>query len=181
MSSSLLFWQEDSSWFNHVFSSSWGPWDVVGVPLTENGNLLTVDDLQNERRSLQPETKIMMSTFQLAEWRRQKIKIWRRKVKIFYQVLAIRWNFSLVSAVCRVVLEHVDHVIQRDEGVVDGDNLYHKELAIYLWRLWGTEQSVMYSLSSVWLDWYKLVFTWQTDWSHILIVPILQLVSLNWN
>ena len=26
---------------------------------------------------------------------------------------------------CRVVLEHVDHVIQRDEGVVDGDNLYH--------------------------------------------------------
>jgi hypothetical protein len=40
-------------------------------------------------------------------------------------------NLSLVSAVGGVVLEHVDHVVQRDEGIVDSDHLNFIDMKFY--------------------------------------------------
>ena len=42
------------------------------------------------------------------------------------QELAILLHLSLELAVCGVVLEHVHHVVQGDEGVIDGNNLQCK-------------------------------------------------------
>ncbi len=39
---------------------------------------------------------------------------------------AVGGDLSLVPAVGGVVLEHVDHVVKRDKGVVHGDNLEYK-------------------------------------------------------
>jgi hypothetical protein len=32
-------------------------------------------------------------------------------------------NLTLESAMCGVILEHVDHVVKRNEGIIDGNNL----------------------------------------------------------
>ena len=37
--------------------------------------------------------------------------------------LAILLDLALELAVGRVILEHVDHIVQGDEGVIDGNNL----------------------------------------------------------
>jgi hypothetical protein len=44
-------------------------------------------------------------------------------------------NLSLVSAVGGVVLEHVDHVVQRDEGIVDSDHLkFHRYEVLFKFK-----------------------------------------------
>ena len=45
------------------------------------------------------------------------------KLKTTYQVLPVGGDLSLVSAVGGVVLEHVDHVVEGNEGVVDGHDV----------------------------------------------------------
>ncbi len=44
-------------------------------------------------------------------------------VAVDVEELAVLRDLALELAVGGVVLEHVDHVVQRDEGVVDGHNL----------------------------------------------------------
>merc|ERR1719489_206323 len=39
------------------------------------------------------------------------------------QKLAIVLHLAFESSVGGVILEHVDHVVERDEGIVDGDDL----------------------------------------------------------
>ena len=42
-----------------------------------------------------------------------------------HQFATLSLDLTLVLAMGRVVLEHVDHVVQGDEGVIDGNDLEH--------------------------------------------------------
>jgi len=44
-------------------------------------------------------------------------------VAIDDEVVVLGLDVALVAAVGRVVLEHVDHVVKGDEGIVDGNDL----------------------------------------------------------
>ncbi len=48
-------------------------------------------------------------------------------VAVDVEELAVLRDLTLELAVGGVVLEHVDHVVQRDEGVVDGHHLHQGE------------------------------------------------------
>ena len=45
MSSGFLLGEENSGGLDNVLGSSGRPWDVSGVPLAEDGDLLSIDDL----------------------------------------------------------------------------------------------------------------------------------------
>ena len=40
------------------------------------------------------------------------------------QLVALNADFALVASVSGVILEHVDHVVQRNEGIVDGHHVH---------------------------------------------------------
>ena len=44
---------------------------------------------------------------------------------VHHKVLSVDLDLALEAAVGGVILEHVDHVVQSDERVVDGNDLRH--------------------------------------------------------
>lgn len=44
-------------------------------------------------------------------------------VSVYDETVVLGLDFSLELTVGGVILEHVDHVIETDEGVIDGDDL----------------------------------------------------------
>ena len=49
-----------------------------------------------------------------------------RSLTVHHQVLSVDLDLALEAVVGGVIFEHVDHVVQGDERVVDGHNLKHK-------------------------------------------------------
>lgn len=50
-------------------------------------------------------------------------------ISIDNQAVIFGLDFSLELAVSGVILEHVDHVIETDERIIDGDNLIDREFS----------------------------------------------------
>lgn len=51
-------------------------------------------------------------------------------ISIDNEVVIFGLDFSLELAVGRVILEHVDHVIETDERIIDGDDLVDRDLEL---------------------------------------------------
>ena len=51
-------------------------------------------------------------------------------ISVYNQTVAFGFDFSFELAVSGVILEHVDHVIETDEGVIDGDDLIEIDLRL---------------------------------------------------
>lgn len=51
-------------------------------------------------------------------------------ISIDNKEVAFGLDFSLELAVGGVILEHVDHVVETDEGIIDGDDLVDRDLGL---------------------------------------------------
>lgn len=51
-------------------------------------------------------------------------------VSVYDETIVLGSDLSLEFTVGGVILEHVDHVIETDEGVIDGDDLLGRDLVL---------------------------------------------------
>lgn len=82
----LLDSREHTGGFHNVLGACFRPWNRLRVTLTENGDLVSVDN----------------------------------------KLTVLGLDLTLEFAMGGVILEHVDHVIETDEGIIDGHDLDEK-------------------------------------------------------
>jgi hypothetical protein len=49
--------------------------------------------------------------------------LYLRILTINYQLIPLSFNFTLEATMGGIILEHVDHVVQSNEWIIDGNNL----------------------------------------------------------